>query len=280
MSGILFFRTQNLQKMREFYQSIIGCSLWLDQRHCVILQHGNLLLGFCEGDAPDIQGIITFFFPHTAAVDTCYDRLKENAQTEPQKNATFNIYHFFARDPEGRSIEFQCFLHPLPSYATGTEILLTRRSIREYTGDAVPEHVLQNIFEICRFSPTSRNSQSYYYVIIRKKEQLKALASLRGGPSAPLGKAPIAVAVCSDPELSGAYRDDASIAAYHFMLASWSHGVGTCWITGMDRQEVKDMLHIPEHHHVAMITPVGYPADIPDPPPRKNLQEFVKEGMG
>lgn len=276
MSGILFFRTRHLQAITEFYQSIVGCSPWLDQTQCTILQHGNLLLGFCTADTSDIQGMITFFYPQKEGVDTLYNRLRERAETEPRENNHFNIYHFFARDPEGRSIEFQSFLHPLEPYQSGNEILATRRSIRQYKDNPVPESVLIRIFEICRFSPTSRNSQSYYYAVIRKKEQLDVLAALRGGPSAPIGRAPMAVAVCSDPDLSGAYRDDACIAAYHFMLASWSHGIGTCWITDMDRSLVKDILNIPENHYVAMVTPVGYPAGIPEPPQRKGFKDFVK----
>lgn len=275
MSGILFFKTQNLQIIKEFYRSTVGCSLWLDQTHCIILQHGNLLLGFCAANTCDTQGMITFFYRGKEGVDSLYNLLKDRAEGEPQENEKFNIYHFFARDPEGRTIEFQSFLHPLEPYQTGKEILTTRRSIREYKPDPVPAPVLSRIFEICRFSPTSRNSQSYYYVVIRKKDQLDVLASLRGAPSSPLGKAPLAVAVCGNPDLSGAYRDDACIAAYHFMLASWCHGLGTCWITDMDRQMVKDMLDIPQHHHVVMITPLGYPAGMPEPPQRKSFTDFV-----
>jgi len=276
MSGILFFRTQNLAAISEFYRSTIGCSLWLDQEHCTILQHGNMLFGFCQGKPADTQGIITFFYSHRAEVDELYNRLQERAKAEPQENTTFNIYQFFATDPEGRTIEFQCFLHALEPHTPGTELLVTRRSVRQYRDDPVPSSVLNDIFTLCRYSPTSRNSQSYYYVIIEHKEQLNLLASMRGESSAPIGRAPMAVAVCSDPEVSGAYRDDACIAAYHFMLASWTHSVGTCWITGMDKKEVKDILSIPESHYVVMITPVGFPAEIPAPPQRRHVEDFIE----
>ncbi len=48
MAGIVFFKTKNLALIRNFYLSNIGMELWLDQKDCVIMQHGNLLLGFCD----------------------------------------------------------------------------------------------------------------------------------------------------------------------------------------------------------------------------------------
>jgi len=156
------------------------------------------------------------------------------------------------------------------------ELLLTRRSIREFKKEDVSSDILWNIFEICRFSPTSRNSQSYYFVVIRKKEIIEKLAALRGKSSQPIANAPIAVAICSDPEKSKRYIQDACIAAYHFMLASWSYGLGTCWIAAMDKKEVKELLGIPESHYVATVTPLGYPEHIPEPPPRRAKEEMVK----
>ncbi len=158
----------------------------------------------------------------------------------------------------------------------GDKLLLTRRSIRYFQERDVPEDVLWKIFEICRFSPTSKNSQSYYFIVIKDKETLKWLASLRGQSSTPIGRAPMAVAICSDPDKSRRHIQDGVIAAYHFMLAAWFYGLGTCWIAAMDRDDVKDKLGIPKHHYVATITPLGYPEFIPEPPPRKPAKEFVK----
>jgi len=275
MSGILFFGTNTLESIKEFYLSI-GATVWLDQKHCIILKHGNLLLGFCQSEICDTNGIITFFYPDRKGVDTAYQRLKDRAQTEPNVNEKFSIYHFFARDPEERVIEFQCFLHPLEPYEDGIEVLKTRRSIRQYQDREVPDDVLWKVFEVCRFSPTSRNSQSYYYEVIKDRKTLMYLASLRGEPSAPIGRAPFAVAVVSDPEKSGGYIQDGCIAAYHFMLVCKCYGLGTCWIAAMDKPEVKKALNIPEDHYIATITPVGYAVSVPEAPSRRTAEEMVK----
>jgi len=59
------------------------------------------------------DGLITFFFKSKADVDTAYEELKDIAVSPPKENKKYAIYHFYAKDPEGRSIEFQYFMHPV-----------------------------------------------------------------------------------------------------------------------------------------------------------------------
>ena len=61
MSGIIFIYTPDLDEVRKFYQRELGMSLWMDQGGCVLLKHGNLILGFCEGELEPFGGLITFF---------------------------------------------------------------------------------------------------------------------------------------------------------------------------------------------------------------------------
>ena len=105
--------------IRNFYCEKIGAKLWLDQGGCTILSHGNLLLGFCEREEIDTQGVITFFYETREEVDQMYETLEDLAQGYPKKNERYRIYQFFAKDPEGRTVEIQCFLHPLPSMERG-----------------------------------------------------------------------------------------------------------------------------------------------------------------
>ncbi|ACL70072.1 nitroreductase family protein [Halothermothrix orenii] len=276
MSGIVFFKTTRLEEIKKFYQDRIGMDLWLDQGQCLIFEKGNLQLGFCKGDRADIEGIITFYFDSKSTVDEYYQRFEKEALDKPVINEKFNIYHFYIKDPEGRKVEFQTFLHDLNPYLTGVELLLTRRSIRKYRDREVPEEILWNVFERCRYAPTSRNSQSYYFVVVKDRNKLEYLASLRGSNSRPIATAPMAVAICSDSKKSKRFIQDGCIAAYHFLLAARLFGLGTCWIAAMDRKEVKKVLDIPRDHYVATVTPLGYPAEKPNIPPRKKVQEMVR----
>ena len=56
-----------------------------------------------------MEGLITFFYDRKERVDQAYEQFKALARTPPQMNKKYRIYHFFARDPEGRMIEFQYF---------------------------------------------------------------------------------------------------------------------------------------------------------------------------
>lgn len=111
MAGIIFFKTKELNKIRRFYIERIGMEIWLEQADCVIFKHGNLLLGFCQRDECDTQGIITFFYENTDQVYDMYKKFRLEALSEPIVNEKYNIYHFFIKDPEERLVEFQTFLN-------------------------------------------------------------------------------------------------------------------------------------------------------------------------
>jgi predicted lactoylglutathione lyase len=112
MGGIFFLRTMNQAELVEFYTDSIGMEIWLEQPDCVILKHDNLLLGFCERESRETEGMITFVYDTKEEVDTIYEKLQDIATGAPIENSKYQIYQFFAEDPEGRALEFQVFLHP------------------------------------------------------------------------------------------------------------------------------------------------------------------------
>jgi len=267
-----------LEKLRQFYTETIGCEIWLDQGDCTIFRHGNFMFGFCERNDTDTQGILTFFYNNRDHVDRMYQIMSDSALSPPEFNEKYRIYQFFARDPEGRTLEFQYFEHSTAPHRSADELLLTRRSFRKFKADTISESVLNNIIEIARFAPTSKNCESYYFKIIRDESLKQRISEVRGKPTGPINAAPLAVAIASDPEVSIRHIQDACIGAYHFMLSAWCHGLGTCWIAAMDRDDVKDWLGIPIDHYIATITPLGYPTK-PDkePPARKSAGEYLRD---
>jgi hypothetical protein len=112
-SGIVFFSTPRLEELKDFYIDQIGCKLWIDQGNCAILKYGNLLVGFCAGKKSESDAVITFFYKTRKDVDLQYRKFKSIAKAPPKENEKYRIYHFYSRDPDGRLIEFQCFLHPI-----------------------------------------------------------------------------------------------------------------------------------------------------------------------
>ncbi len=112
MSGIVFFKSNDLKRLTEFYQNKLGLKLWLDQGKCVIFAHREMLIGFCQADSAETQGTITLIFEQKSDVDRVYEKHQDIATTKPKHNPDFHIYHFWAQDPEGRNLEFQYFLKP------------------------------------------------------------------------------------------------------------------------------------------------------------------------
>ncbi len=113
MGGIIFFSAENLDKLKGFYLDSVGAEIWLEQEDCVIFRHGNLLFGFCQRPHVECSGTLTFFFSTKEEVDVMYEKFKEIAVSKPVMNEKYDIYNFFTHDPEGRSIEFQYFNHPV-----------------------------------------------------------------------------------------------------------------------------------------------------------------------
>lgn len=278
MSGILFLKTRKLQELKEFYVNKLSCDIWLEQVDCIIFRHGNFIFGFCERDVAEIEAMLTFFYDTRENVDKMYNALKPIAISSPVENDKYNIYQFFANDPEGRTIEFQYFNKPVINYLHGDQLLMSRRSIRKFTNENIPDKTLQTIVELSRYAPTAHNSQPYYFKYIYDRDTLDWLVDFKGRNARPIGRARMAVAICADPEISERYIQDGCIAAYHFMLAAWFHGLGTCWIADMDKDEVKNKLSIPQNHYLVTVTPLGFPQEhTVDIPERNEWKEFVKE---
>ncbi len=158
----------------------------------------------------------------------------------------------------------------------GERLLRERRSIRDYTDEIPSGELLDRVFELCRYSPTARNTQAYYYIVIRNKEIITALAETRPGASAPIGKAPLAIAVCVESEKTSRVVEDGFIAATYLLLCARQNGLGTCWIADMDRESVKSLLGIPQNHFVATVTPIGFPSEEKPLPERRPADEFVR----
>lgn len=112
--GIIFFRSTALKASSEFYRERIGCELWLDQGGCHILKYRNMIFGLCDREKADTQGMITFVYESREDVDAIYSKLSDIADSPAKDNADYRIYHFFAKDPEGRAIEFQYFWDSMP----------------------------------------------------------------------------------------------------------------------------------------------------------------------
>jgi hypothetical protein len=258
MSGILFLETQKLDQIRKFYQAKIGMILWLDQGDCVILKHGNLLLGFCQGDGKPFGGLITFFYESEEEVDEMYQVLILNADGPPQVNEKFKIYHFYAQDPEGRRLEFQCFLHPLEPFLTGEELLLTEKCVQRFKQQAIPKDILRRIFSLCRYPSSTHESPIYTFSIVQDQGKKNQLIEFFGTMREGIRTAPSIVVLSSERMVDADMLEQIIIGTYHFSLTARLHGLGTDIVKEIDQRGVKELLKLPQEDHVILAFLLGY----------------------
>jgi hypothetical protein len=111
MTGIVFFGSEDYEATASFYAEQVGAEVWLEQSACTILKYDNFLFGFCDSDETESEGVLTFVTDDREGVDAFYERFADRARGEPEVNEEYDIYQFFADDPEGRTMEFQTFRH-------------------------------------------------------------------------------------------------------------------------------------------------------------------------
>ena len=143
------------------------------------------------------------------------------------------------------------------------DVILKRRSIREFESKAVPREALATILEAGRWAPSGLNNQPWRFVIIEDEQMLYKLAYLTKYSSILL-LAPTAIAVFLEKEAS--YSRDKDILAIgaciqNMLLQTHSLGLGACWMGEIlnKADEVYALLEVPESYELLAILAIGYP---------------------
>jgi nitroreductase len=165
------------------------------------------------------------------------------------------------------------------------EVIETRRSVRAYRPDPVPDSVLDLILEAARIAPSGSNRQPWRFIVVSDAQARKELVPLCEDQGF-VGEAPIVIAACGfDIKYNrgswmgnGSMLVDVAIAMDHLTLAARNEGLGTCWIGSFDNEGIKSFLGIPKTVQVVALTPLGYPKDVGVFRPtdaRKSIDEIV-----
>jgi nitroreductase len=153
----------------------------------------------------------------------------------------------------------------------------TRRTVRNFKSDPIPQEVVHKLLQTARWSPSSSNTQPWHFVVVQNRETIKKLGEIATqGPF--IADAPLIIVVLMDQ----AFRPgiDAGRAIQQMELFAWSEGMGTCFIgfKEVDQQrQVKELLNIPQEMELVTTLPFGYRAEAPKGKgvPRKPMSEIV-----
>ncbi len=149
------------------------------------------------------------------------------------------------------------------------EALRTRRSVRRYTGEAIPKADLETIVDAGRLAATGSNRQPWVFVVVTDRATI-AQFKLAG---AWMEKAGAVIAVVMDP-VSRWWVEDGSAAIENMLLASVALGYGACWVEGDAlplEGEFKSLLGVPAEKRLMALIPVGVAAETPRTPEKKAL---------
>ena len=196
-----------------------------------------------------------------------------------------------------------------------SEAIRTRRSIRKFKPDPIPEEKIKLLLESARLAPSGTNTQPWRFIVVRD-DDTKTRLQRAAHNQRHVKRAPVIIVCCADLEAfkefpvrvdelieSGALPErtrevfipylkkgmstvtkdalmvaaaaNVAIAVEHIVLQAVEIGLGTCWVRWYEDNKVKEILDIPDHIEVMALLPVGIPDEDPAPRPRLGLDTIV-----
>ncbi len=163
------------------------------------------------------------------------------------------------------------------------ELMQNRRSVRQFTEETVPQEKVEKVLQAALMSASGKGVRPWEFVVVQNKETILKLSDCRPGVNKTIAGSTVAVVVAADPEKSGIWIEDCSIAMANMYLMAEEQGVGGCWIHCRERETpdggsteeyVKAVLGIPETYRVLSMFVFGVPASHS---PRYELDQLKTE---
>ena len=194
------------------------------------------------------------------------------------------------------------------------ELLRARRSIRKFQDRPVARDLIDKCLEAACWAPSNHNRQGWRFIVLQDRAAIGRLAgsiedALRKkiaenrhlGEQAPdmvryavlFKDAPVVIAVWHRkphafsrsllahlpcPELVSGEPLSSAMAVQNLCLAATALGLGTCILSAplIAREELLRELDAPPAHEPTCLVALGYPAETPAAPPRKNLDQVAE----
>jgi nitroreductase len=162
-----------------------------------------------------------------------------------------------------------------------SEAIRTKRAIRKFQDQPLPDDVIHAILNAGRRAQSSKNEQAWQFIAMRDKSILKALSKC-GAYAGHLAGAAQGVAILT-PEPTTKFQTmfDAGQAAAYMQLAAWELGVGSAPASIYEGEKAREILGFPPEWHLRIALSFGYPLEeekLSAPPKkggRRSLEEIV-----
>ncbi len=141
------------------------------------------------------------------------------------------------------------------------EAIRKRRTVRSFTGAAIPRADLETIVDAGRLAASGYNRQPWDFIVVTDRgmiEQLKIAAQW-------MEKAGAIIAVVLDPATKY-WLEDGSAAVQNMLVAATALGYGSCWLEGYTlplESQFKALLGVPDDRRLLTLVPIGVPVEWP-----------------
>ncbi|MCD8301135.1 MAG: nitroreductase family protein [Clostridiales bacterium] len=148
--------------------------------------------------------------------------------------------------------------------------ILTRKSVRKYTGEHISDDDLRTILTAATSGPSCVNSHDWQFMVVRDKEMLGKMADANGAPAEPLRSADVGILILGDlerafPPAKDYWIIDGAIAGQNICIAAHALGIGCVWLgtyPQMDRvNRQRELFDLPENVIPHSILALGMPAE-------------------
>ncbi len=120
------------------------------------------------------------------------------------------------------------------------EAIKTRRSVRRFKPDPIPDDIMAEVLEAARWAPSWANTQCWEFIVVKDKETKERIAGevlAQGNPAKRgVAEAPAVVVALAKKGLAGFYKEsavtdkgdwfmyDVGVAMQNLCLAAWGSG--------------------------------------------------------
>ncbi len=155
------------------------------------------------------------------------------------------------------------------------EAIKNRHSIRNFANKPIATDLLEKLIDAARLAPTARNVQPWEFIVVTKKDTLRALAELTENGKF-IADCPCCIAVfCKNTKY---YLEDGSAATDNILIAATDLALASCWVAGDKKpyaDKIRELLSVPADFKLISLIALGYAAAENRYPEKRQLKEVL-----
>ena len=170
------------------------------------------------------------------------------------------------------------------------DVITSRRSVRKYDASKkISEAEVRDLIKAVQDAPSWANQQPTKYYVAISPEKLAAVQDMVGGNKERIKDAPVLIVSTYERGKSGFFQGEQSnevgdgwgaydngLSNCYLIMKARAMGFDTLIMGMRDADKLRELFSIPENETVMAVISLGYRAEEPNRPERKNLDEIVK----